>query len=201
MALQEIKCDEAQLLSQMFECRKKGWEWTAGQALRRKSRAEAATDGSEGDLGCGGTAIMTRSPLSQTKIRPKDDAERELYDTGRWCGSGIPVAAATVMMLLHCFYGVSGSSLSKRRENERWLRALLELLKKAGRRLPVVVCMDANLVIEHSDLLQSFMQQRGFREAAVLHHGRGEGRRSRPTPSTVSSGEAGWTSRGPTRSC
>ena len=129
VALQEIKCDQAQLLAQMFESRKKGWEWTNGQALRRKSRAEAATDGSEGDLGWGGTGIGTKSPLSQTLIRPKDDAERELYDTGRWCGSEVPVAAATVMMLLHCFYGVAGSSLSKRRENERWLRALLELLK------------------------------------------------------------------------
>ena len=114
-ALQEIKCDQAQLLSQMWECRKPGWEWTAGEALRRKSRRQDKAVGSDGDLGCGGTGIMTKSPISQTRIRAKDDDERELYDTGRWCGSEIPIAGAKVMMLLHCFYGVSGNTFAQKR--------------------------------------------------------------------------------------
>ena len=169
-ALQEVKCDQAQLVAQYWECRKTGWTWTAGEALQRKSRANDKTVGSDGDIGCGGSAIMTRDTLTQRKIRPKDDAERELFDAGRWCASGIPIAQAVTNLILHNFYGVSGNSLAKRRENERWLKILLGILARTGKSLPVVCCMDSNVVIDNHDALQQFFRDHGFQEAAYLHH-------------------------------
>ena len=147
---------------------------TAAEALRRKDRQKGRAVGPEGDIGRGGTAIMTKDPIPQTRVRPKDDDEREIFDTARWCASEIPIALATRMMLLHNFYGVAGNSLAKRRENERWLRILLDVLKKAGKMVPVVCCMDTNVVIDVNDILQAFMRDHGFREAAHLHHRQGQ---------------------------
>ena len=105
----------------------------------------------------GGVAITARG--CQPLVQSKPEKNKQLYETRRWAEAFLPIVTTTshyntTGIFVGCYYGIAGASADQQlwSQNEKNLEDILSAASEKGR-APYVLCMDANIALDKSDVL------------------------------------------------
>ena len=115
----------------------------------------------------GGVAVLAVKGLNMQKVAPRNAAEREAYDSGRFLHVAVSLGAETLHVIVIYGYTNSVRDRFQRDLNEKLLGIALECSASLGQ-VPVAICGDLNTTIEASNMLCTAIRGGGFKDLAAL---------------------------------
>ena len=150
LLLQETRLGEVGQRSMGARLRERGWQAAWGKP---QPQLESSYNNSAWNVAAGGVAVLARRGLPLRLVPPHDDAERMLWETGRWCHATIPYGSGRHLLHLMSVYGYTGSGKpDENRRNDDLLRDVLAVASTLGD-VPIVVAGDFNTQPDHSAIL------------------------------------------------
>ena len=150
LLLQETRLGEVGQRTMGARLRERGWQAAWGKP---QPQLDGAYNASAYNVVAGGVAVLARHGLPLRGVPPHDDAEKRLWETGRWCHATVPYGSGRHLLHLMSVYGYTGSSQPDEvRRNDDLLRDVLVVASALGD-VPIVVAGDFNIKPDHSATL------------------------------------------------
>ena len=167
VAIQETRCDAAQLAAQKRIALTQGWWLSPGEPLPT-TPITLRGDPDPNVHTKGGVVVLGRIPTKPEQISTFDDDGQELRSSTRWHSTLMPVGVGKFQLFYDSYYGVAGCREWQRTANNRWLAALFRVAHSRGPNSLQALCMDGNTDLLANLIISEAKHRFGWVEAAHL---------------------------------